>query len=444
MNKNRKAVPNILILVAAGGALALGGCVNSPGWETVAAPEGPAFSSVPNPTPSKQAAMSTFDPFNVALAGDNDASLYAQHGSASQRTSLHSSAGSQNYGAEAAHDILGDVLTQESSPSSANPVQASGFNFSQISFSHEGADFDPSVSPNGRKVVFASTQHGPTAELFVKDTQGRLITQLTDNEAHDVMPTISPDGTRVAFASNRRGNWDLFIMPINGGQAVQITTNSTHELHPSWSPDGQFLVYSRLGEVSGRWEMWVTHVFNTGVTHYLGDGLFPEWAPIAGTGDQGGDQILFQRSSQRGDRAFSVWTVDYADGQSSNATEIVGSELAACINPTWSPNAQWIAFAVVPNPEQWAEMTKTRPAASNLWMINRSGSGLVNLTSNDAVNLMPTWASDNTIYFVSDRDGLDNIWSLAASKAIYAATGEMPGGETGTAITTVPETGDGG
>ena len=77
-------------------------------------------------------------------------------------------------------------------------------------------------------------------------------------------------------------------------------------------------------------------------------------------------------------------------------------------------------------------------------MINRNGNGLVNLTSNDAVNLMPTWSSDNTIYFVSDRDGSDNIWSLAASKAIYAATGEMPGGDKGTAITNVPDDNSGG
>ena len=442
MNKNRSTVQKTMILVACGSALAICGCANSPGGETVTLPEPPP--PVASAQPSTQSTAATFDPFNVALTGDSDATLSAQHGSESQRVTLSPAAGSQNYGANAAHDILGDVLTKEASLSSGAPIRASGFNFSQISFSLEGADFDPAVSPNGRKVVYASTQHGPTAELFVKNTQGRVVTQLTNNEAHDVMPAVSPDGTRVAFASNRRGNWDLFIMPMNGGQAVQITTNASHELHPSWSPDGQFLVYSRLGEVSGRWELWVTNVFNTGVSHYLGDGLFPEWAPMTGTGKQGSDQILFQRSSKRGDRAFSIWTLDYSDGQSSNATEIVGSELAACINPAWSPNAEWISFAVVPNPEQWAEMTKTRPSASNLWMINRNGSGLVNLTSNDAVNLMPTWSNDNTIYFVSDRDGMDNIWSLAASKAIYAATGEMPGGDNGTAITNVPDDGGGG
>ena len=38
---------------------------------------------------------------------------------------------------------------------------------------------------------------------------------------------------------------------------VRLTNETTHDLHPSWSADGSRLVFSRFGEMSNRWEMWV-------------------------------------------------------------------------------------------------------------------------------------------------------------------------------------------
>ncbi|MCH8270151.1 MAG: PD40 domain-containing protein [Planctomycetes bacterium] len=433
----------VTALIAAGGsaALVLGGCMNGPNVEPRTA-SSRAVMPAGNSGAIVHSAARRFDPFNVALAGDDDGALSMQHGSASERIPLTPSP--VEYGHQpvlSASEILGDVLASEKPASDL--VRTVGANFSQITFSLEGANFDPNISPDGRKMVFASTRHSFTADIFIKDVSSRVKTQLTNTDAHDMMPKISPDGTRVAFASNRRGNWDIYIMPITGGRAVQITTASSHELHPSWSPDGQHLVFSRLGAVSGRWELWVTNVFNTGMAHYLGDGLFPEWCPVAGTGQNGADQIVFQRSSRRGDRAFSIWTIDYADGQASYLTEIVGSEVAACINPTWSPDGERVAFAAVPNPKQWAEMTKTRPSSANLWMISTNGSGLVNLTSNDVINLMPVWSSDNRIYFVSDRGGVDNIWTLRADQAVLAASGDAPAGDDGAVITSAPSDDDG-
>jgi TolB protein len=314
------------------------------------------------------------------------------------------------------------------------PGRSGGGNLSRVSFALEGADFDPSVSPDGQQIVFASTQHSHNANIYIKNVQSRVVTQLTQGPHHDVMPRISPDGSRIAFASNRSGNWDVFVMPITGGQAVQVTTDSAHELHPTWSPDGRHLVFCRLGQVSGRWEIWVTDVLNTGVAHFLGHGLFPEWCPTPGTGRDGADQILFQRSRDRGDRAFSIWVIDYhRNGTAGTPTEIVSSPVAACINPSWSPDGQWVGFATVPNPAQWDQMTQFRPAAADLWMIGANGTGLVRLTSDEGVNLMPTWGRDDRIYFISDRGGVDNIWSMNVRGAILAATGKSP--ETGTRIT---------
>jgi Tol biopolymer transport system component len=248
------------------------------------------------------------------------------------------------------------------------------------------------------------------------------------------MPKFSPDGKRVAFSSNRSGNWDIFVMSTTGGKAVQITTESSHELHPSWSPDGTKLAFCRLGEVSGKWEIWVTDVLNNGVAHFLGYGLFPEWSPVAGMGNEGSDRILFQMSKNRGDRAFSIWSVDFDAGKATNLMQVASSATAACINPAWSRDGQWISFATVPNPTQWSAMEHTRPASANLWMVGAGGNGLVNLTEGAAVNLMPAWGPGSELFFISDRGGVDNIWSMDVSGAILAATGQAPANQ---AITTV-------
>ncbi len=290
----------------------------------------------------------------------------------------------------------------------------------RVSFAVEGSDFDPCLTPDGRHIVFASTQHSSTSNIYVKGVTGLAVTQVTSGPANDVMPSVSPDGKRIAFASDRNGNWDVLVIPFNGGRIAHLTTDPSPELHPTWSPDGKRLAFCRLGAVSGRWEIWVTEPDNPGVAQFVTHGMFPQWCPVPGTGADGADQILFQRSRDRGNRAFSVWTVDYRDGQAGATTEIVSHPGAACINPTWSPDGQWVVFAMVPG-DSTIDPQTNRPARASLWMVNAQGGSLVGLAAGQTINLMPAWGSDNTIYFVSNRGGTENIWSLSAASALAAA-----------------------
>jgi TolB protein len=230
------------------------------------------------------------------------------------------------------------------------------------------------------------------------------------------MPSISPDGSRIAYASDRSGTWNIYLMNVTGGQAVQITNDAAPQLHPSWSPDGERLVYCRLGDTTGRWELWVIEVSNPAVRHFIGYGLLPDWSPVE-------NKIAFQRSRQRGDHFFSVWTIDFIDGEGMNPTEIVSSATAATVNPSFSPDGRRLAFAVVPNPE---EAAAGRPQIADLWICNLDGTGKANLTGGVSSNLMPTWGKDNRIFFISDRSGTDNIWALRPDRAILAANGPNP------------------
>ncbi len=322
--------------------------------------------------------------------------------------------------------------TETATPTSLAMIGATT-NLRRVTFAEEGADFDPSISADGTRLVFASTQHRPTSDIYIKSTDSRVVTQLTNDPADDAMPALSPDGSKIAFASNRSGNWDLYVMPATGGKAVQVTSDSADEVQPSWSPDGTQLVFARAGASSGRWELWVTSLQSTATPSFIGFGMHPRWCPVAGTGVEGSDKILFQLGRERGRRSFGVWTLDYASGGASNLTEIAGSATTALINPTWSPDGHWIAFAETPVTEAPATST---PAAASLWMVGVEGEGRVRLTSDTAASFSPVWTKSGRIYFASNMSGSQNIWSVDAAGAVAAAMTTLPAATPATASAT--------
>ena len=294
-------------------------------------------------------------------------------------------------------------------------------NVSRATFSDEGADFDPAPSRDGSRLFFASTSHREASDIYVKRRDSRVTTRLTNDPADDAMPCVSPDGQHVAFASNRAGNWDIYAMSSDGGKAVQITDDPGDDLHPSWSPDGRQLIFSHRGERDGRWEMWVTQVSNPSVSHFVGEGLFPSWCPVAG-GESGPDRILFQLPRERGRRNFTLWTLDLIDGKAGNITEIASSATSALIAPAWSPDGKWVVFAEVPAPAPGERPETRRVRESSLWMVSTTGDARVRLTGNEATAMAPAFAGPSQLYFVSTRGGVENSWSMDISQAIASAS----------------------
>ena len=289
----------------------------------------------------------------------------------------------------------------------------------RISFADEGADFDPSIDQTGQYLLYASTQHGKTADIYRKKVHGTTVTRLTTDPADDIMPAFSPDNQHIAFSSNRSGNWDLYVMDSDGGQSVRLTNDSQHELHPTWSPDGKYIVYSRLSEASGRWEMWMTEFANPASRKFLGYGLFPSWSP-----DPAQNKIVYQEARERGSRLFSIWTIDIVNGEGRTPTEIASAANAAAVNPSWSADGKMLAFATIIDPQK---QNPDHPKEADIWVIGLDGTGRVNLTNGKYTNLQPCWGPDGEVFFVSNRSGVDNIWALRPDDAIKTARGGVAG-----------------
>ena len=306
--------------------------------------------------------------------------------------------------------LFGDVPAGEDRRTS--PMDSTQ-NVRQITFTAEGADFDPAVDPTGKWVAFASTRHRASADIYVQRVDGTTVTQLTTDPGNDVMPAFSPDGGQIAYCSDRNGNWDIFVMDVAGGQSVQVTHAATHEIHPSFSADGAQLVYSTFNSQSGQWEVVVIDVDNPARKRFVTHGLFPSWSPVD-------NRILFQRSRQRGTRWFSVWTIDLVDDQAMQATEIAASYNAAIITPNWSPDGRHIVFSTVIDPQADGSQ---RPEQADVWIVAADGTSRINLTNSRFANLQPTWSSDGSIYFVSNRGegGVENIWSIRPDHGLQVA-----------------------
>jgi TolB protein len=195
-------------------------------------------------------------------------------------------------------------------------------------------------------------------------------------------------------------------MDIDGRDTVTVTSGPAQCIHPSFSPDGTRLVYSCLGTRSNQWELWTVNLA-TNEKQQIGYGLFPSWSP-----DKSVDRIAFQRARQRGSRWFSLWTLDLIDGDAHRVTEVAVSSNAAIVSPAWSPDGKRLVFATILDPNRKTKSVKTVKGEQDIWTIAADGTDRRRVTDGNGINLSPFWASDNRVYFVSNRSGNEAIWSV--------------------------------
>lgn len=272
----------------------------------------------------------------------------------------------------------------------------------QQTFTEVGRDFDPDIDSAGKQVVFASTRHCERPNLYLQSTKGRAVTQLTNDPASEIQPRFSPDGKKIAFASDRTGQWDIYVLDLENRTTLQVTHNESHELAPSWSPDGKWLAYSRLSP-TGAWELWLVSL-DDAAQRCLGPGLLPPWSPDGG-------ELAFQRPRERDGMLFGIWTVKIDHGEPSWPTEIAAEPDAALICPAWSPDGSQIAFCRVPVGGMSGGGATFRPSGADIYIIDAEGTSRMRLTDGGA-NFGPCWSSEGRLFFSTDRDGRERIWSL--------------------------------
>jgi dipeptidyl aminopeptidase/acylaminoacyl peptidase len=114
-------------------------------------------------------------------------------------------------------------------------------------------------------------------------------------------------------------------------------------------------------------------------------------------------QILFLR---KGKGSFDqLWLMD-KDG--SNLRQLTQNNDYAIADPKWSPDGKWIAYSCLVGRDE------DQQPESDIWIIASDGSGKnVQLTKNGSCDTAPAWdRNGTTIYFRSNRGGTWNIWKF--------------------------------
>jgi tricorn protease len=234
---------------------------------------------------------------------------------------------------------------------------------------------EPGISPDGSTIAFVSG--GDVWEVPARGGDARL---LVSHPATESRPLFAPDGARLAFTSTRTGNGDVYVVALANGEVTRLTFDDANELVTGWSPDGKWIYFSSTShDVSG-----MNDVYRVGV----GGGT-----PMALVADR--------------------YTTEYfaAPAPAGDAIAITARANAGL---------------------QWWRKGHSHLDESEIWLVRGAaaagaadgGPRYEQITKGGAKDAWPMWSGDGkTLYFMSDRNGAQNIWSTGA--AVLGAT--VPG-----------------
>lgn len=117
--------------------------------------------------------------------------------------------------------------------------------------------------PNGREVLYASTQSGhsscperprpasgdyvwpiwPDYEIYVADLKTGEERPLVQRYGYDAEATVSPRGDRIVFTSTASGDLELWTCDLDGSNLEQVTDTLGYDGGAFFSHDGRKLVY---------------------------------------------------------------------------------------------------------------------------------------------------------------------------------------------------------
>lgn len=220
---------------------------------------------------------------------------------------------------------------------------------------HLGGDAcpqEPARVPGGKYLwsVF------PSYDIFVADTEGKILKQLTNTPGYDAEATVSPKGDKIVFTSVRNGDLDLYTMNIDGSNVKQITFELGYDGGAFFSPDGSKIVFRasrfKTEEEKNEYkqllaqglvaptnmELFVCNADGSGLRQITNLGK-ANWAPFY---HPGGKKILFS-SNHHGQRGyqFNLFMIN-EDG---TGLEQVSFDTVFDSFPMFSPDGKKIVFS---------------------------------------------------------------------------------------------------
>ena len=212
----------------------------------------------------------------------------------------------------------------------------------------------PSLSPDGRKIAFCYA-----GDIWIVPADGGEARRITSHASNDSHPIFSPDGTQLAFASQRTSGGNIYTIALQSSQPPKRLTHHDESVPPAcWSPDGGWLYFT--SEYDGiRGASYKIHV-------------------------DGGTPI-----------------------------QVAGDPRETHYNLAISPDGKTLAFNN--NGSPWWRHGQHPAGHSDIWIVSEAAGSNDHrrLTQHLGKNLKPMWNTSGTgLYYLSDRDGEENIWYM--------------------------------
>lgn len=213
---------------------------------------------------------------------------------------------------------------------------------------------EPALSPDRSEIAFLSG-----GDIWTVPSAGGEARLLVSHPATEARPLYSPDGHKLAFESNRTGNGDIYVLAFESGDLKRLTFDDANDQLDGWSRDGQWIYFtSSSRDISG-----MNDLFRVSV--------------------EGGTPM--QVSADR--YASEFFCAPSPDGKAVAFT------------------ARGIASG------QWWRKGHSHLDESEIWLM-RDLATYERLTDGGAKEMWPMWTADGAgIFYVSDRNGSQNIWT---------------------------------
>lgn len=270
-------------------------------------------------------------------------------------------------------------------------------------------------------------------EVADRQSLNSVATQITTRArsgSYNTSPTISPRGDRIAMITNRRGVFDIVVVDANSGERLKTLVSSADNpmfeelniLIPnlSWSPDGTRLALSSKSE--GEYNLAIVE-YESGDSRTI---KFPDvdainsvaWSPdarkIAFDGNIGPYQDIFVYNLETGD--FQNLTNDvYSDNDPEWGPDSESIYFVSNRGDKLQPGDALAGYSILQNSEFYE---------SDLYRISESGGRITRLTNTPTWSeTQPTVTSDGRMLFVSDQNGIPNIYEYdLESRTVYPIT----------------------
>jgi tricorn protease len=192
--------------------------------------------------------------------------------------------------------------------------------------------------------------------IWIVERAGGTARRLTSFQGQTSNPQFSPDGQTIAFTGQYAGNADVYTVAAEGGEPKRLTWHPGADTVQGWTPDGRAIVFA-----SGR----------------------ATWAPSG---------------------APRFWTVPAAGGVEEPMA------LPRAYQGKISPDGTKVAYRMNTS---WDEERRNYRGGQNrpVWIVDLKTYDLVSPPWTDSHDKDPVWLGD-TVYFLSDRDGVHNVWSF--------------------------------